>query len=110
MKSAKIAYLAYVSAVGGKTFDGRPLPTFEELGDRQKEGWSAAADSFGMSHKIGEEVTTSKGVKGVVSNISLGKSGKRCYWIDGVDSTGRPFEMYVYDDEVLESGVLAALA
>lgn len=103
MKSAKNAYTAYVAKVGGTTFDGRPLPTFEELGDRQKEGWAAAADSLGMTHKIGQELTTKRGVKGVVCNIGLSKTGKRNYWIEGIDNTGRPFDLSVYEDEVLEA-------
>lgn len=46
---AREAWNAYAGAVGGTTFDGKPLPAwdFEEgretLGDRQKEGWRAAA-------------------------------------------------------------------
>lgn len=36
-------YAAYCAAVGGTTFDGRPLPTFDQLGDRQKDGWAAVA-------------------------------------------------------------------
>ena len=39
------AYEAYCAAVGGTTFDGKPLPTFQELGDRQRAGWEAAAEA-----------------------------------------------------------------
>lgn len=39
---AKAAYDAYSKEVGGTTFDGRPLPAFEELGERQQRGWEAA--------------------------------------------------------------------
>jgi len=42
---AKAAWKAYAVAVGGKTFDGKPLPTWDELGERQKKGWIAAADA-----------------------------------------------------------------
>ena len=37
------AWLAYARTVGGKTFDGKPLPEWEALGEVQKEGWEAAA-------------------------------------------------------------------
>ena len=37
------AYERYCAGVGGTTFDGRALPTWSELGDRQKAGWLAAA-------------------------------------------------------------------
>ena len=37
------AYERYCAGVGGTTFDGRALPTWHELGNRQKAGWIAAA-------------------------------------------------------------------
>ena len=37
------AWEAYVVAVGGETFDGKPLPAWDGLGPVQKEGWEAAA-------------------------------------------------------------------
>ena len=39
---ARETYERYCAAVGGTTFDGKPLPDFTELGDRQKAGWCAA--------------------------------------------------------------------
>lgn len=39
----KLAWDAYSLTVGGKTFDGKPLPTWEQLGLPQKQGWNAAA-------------------------------------------------------------------
>jgi len=33
---AEIACDAYAEAVGGTTFDGKELPKFEDLGERQK--------------------------------------------------------------------------
>lgn len=41
--TAPEVYAAYCVAVGGTTFDGRPLFTFAELGARQKAGWEAVA-------------------------------------------------------------------
>lgn len=38
----KIAWDAYVKAVGGKTFDDKPLPDWLHVGDRQKAGWNEA--------------------------------------------------------------------
>lgn len=43
---ARIAWDAYAVAVGGKTFDGKPLPTYEQLGETQKAGWAAAAEAI----------------------------------------------------------------
>jgi hypothetical protein len=37
------AYAIYAQAVGGTTFDGKPLPTFEQLGERQRAAWEAVA-------------------------------------------------------------------
>ena len=42
----RVAWDAYARAVGGKTFDEKPLPTWEELGERQKEGWASAAQAI----------------------------------------------------------------
>ena len=39
----KLAWDTYAETVGGTTFDGKPLPTWEELGQRQRDGWTAAA-------------------------------------------------------------------
>lgn len=44
MKSAAmIAYEAYCQQAGGKTYDGKPLPTYEELGTDRQACWEAAA-------------------------------------------------------------------
>lgn len=40
--TAKECWGAYAVAVGGKTFDGKPLPEFDKLGKQQK-GWEAVA-------------------------------------------------------------------
>jgi len=43
--NGQIAWEAYAKSVGGTTFDGKPLPTWNELGDRQQAGWEAAANA-----------------------------------------------------------------
>lgn len=40
---AKSAYDAYCKKAGGKTFDGKPLPNFDELGADRQSCWIAAA-------------------------------------------------------------------
>lgn len=35
-------WAAYAAQAGGKTFDGKPLPTWEELGDERQACWRAA--------------------------------------------------------------------
>ena len=44
-KAAK-AYAAYCAQAGGVTFDGKPLPTFCELGEERQACWIAAVDSI----------------------------------------------------------------
>lgn len=100
MQAAKHAYNAYVKTVGGTTFDGRPLPTFEELGDRQKAGWQQAASQCGTEFSIGQKVQAHTGITGKVSSIGFNKTGLHSVWIDGVDSIGRPFEQHYYSNEV----------
>ncbi len=39
----QLAYAAYCRAVLGRTHDGKPVPSWDELADRTREGWQAAA-------------------------------------------------------------------
>ncbi len=41
-----IAWNTYKVAVGGTTFDGKPLPSWDELGERQRIGWEEAANAI----------------------------------------------------------------
>jgi NTP pyrophosphatase (non-canonical NTP hydrolase) len=47
MQKAKEGYEAYAAFTGGKTFDGRDMPTWENLTDRIKQAWAAAAVGMG---------------------------------------------------------------
>ena len=40
------AYAAYCVQAGGVTFDGKPLPTFYELGEERQACWIAAVDAI----------------------------------------------------------------
>jgi hypothetical protein len=40
---AKLMWDAYALQAGGKTFDGKPLPTWDELGEERQSCWIAAA-------------------------------------------------------------------
>ena len=40
---AKLMWGAYATQAGGKTFDGKPLPSWEELGEERQSCWVAAA-------------------------------------------------------------------
>jgi hypothetical protein len=40
---ARSGYDAYCKQAGGKTFDGKPLPTFEQLGLDRQACWIAVA-------------------------------------------------------------------
>ena len=47
MKSlGQLAWEAYSRGVGGLTFDEKPLPTWLELGERQRQGWEAVAEAI----------------------------------------------------------------
>ena len=101
------AYAAYCLAVGGKTFDGsRDLPKFEELGQAQQNGWTAAADTAGFAVRLGDTITTRKGLQGEVTSLSMAKTGRRGAWIDGIDSTGRPFETFVDEADIVGTDTL----
>jgi hypothetical protein len=41
-EQAKRGYEGYAASTGGKTFDGRDMPQWNELPDRIKEAWRAA--------------------------------------------------------------------
>ena len=43
MKEAKLMWDAYAVRANGKTFDGKPLPTWDELGEDRQSCWIAAA-------------------------------------------------------------------
>ena len=45
----KTAYAAYTEAVGGTTWDDKPMPMWDELNDRQRDGWIAAAVAVGFA-------------------------------------------------------------
>lgn len=48
-KSAgQIGYEAYATHTGGKTFDGRLMPTWADVAERTKEAWNAAATAIIM--------------------------------------------------------------
>jgi hypothetical protein len=43
---AQVAYEAYARSTGGKTFDGREMPQFDDLGDAIQAAWQAAAQNI----------------------------------------------------------------
>lgn len=43
MSYGETAYAAYAEHTGGKTFDGRDMPTWADLGERIQGAWEAAA-------------------------------------------------------------------
>lgn len=48
----QIAYQAYAKATGGLTHDGRPMPAWDDLGDRIQHAWAAAALALGMERTV----------------------------------------------------------
>lgn len=43
---AKKAFEAYSQEVGGKTYDGKPIPPWESLTDTVKNGWRAVVSAL----------------------------------------------------------------
>lgn len=43
---AEAGYKGYAESTGGKTFDGRDMPAWEELPDRTVQAWAAAAGAI----------------------------------------------------------------
>jgi hypothetical protein len=41
----RIAYAAYAKHTDGKTYDGRDMPKWEDLGERIQGAWRAAASA-----------------------------------------------------------------
>lgn len=52
LRLGQAGYEAYAKQTGGKTFDGRDMPTWEQLPDRIKEAWSAAAQGIVAAHRV----------------------------------------------------------
>lgn len=51
---AEKVYAAYCEKAGGKTFDNKPLPTFEQLGTERQACWQAGAQECWKSASLGE--------------------------------------------------------
>ena len=42
----RVGYEGYAASTGGKTFDGRDMPTWDALPDRIRQAWSDAATAI----------------------------------------------------------------
>jgi hypothetical protein len=53
--AGQVAFEAYRNAVNQITYDGKPIPEWEALGERQRIGWRAAAEEIirkTLSHNV----------------------------------------------------------
>ena len=50
-ESGRIGYEAYARFTGGKTFDGRTMPTWDALPERIRDAWAVAASAVIAAHK-----------------------------------------------------------
>lgn len=66
---AKIAYRAYATSTGGKTFDGRDMPDWDDLGDRVQAAWTAAAEAVRVA--VAPVVTWTSPTPAVASGPAL---------------------------------------
>lgn len=48
VSDGQYAYAAYgaASGAGTRTWDGRPMPTWDQMGDQQRAGWIAVGRAF----------------------------------------------------------------
>ncbi len=46
----QIAYEAYAKSTGGKTYDGRDMPKWDDLPEAIRTAWRAAADAVLVGH------------------------------------------------------------
>lgn len=46
---AALAYTAYAEAVGGRAYNGDPLPAWDALPDAIKAAWAASADAVRLA-------------------------------------------------------------
>jgi hypothetical protein len=49
---AREGYEAYCKQAGGKTFDGKPLPTYDELGAERQACWLAATKQIVAAYAV----------------------------------------------------------
>ena len=49
---AREGYEAYSKEAGGKTFDGKPLPTYAELGEERQACWVAATKQIVAAYAV----------------------------------------------------------
>lgn len=54
----KRAFDAYNESVGGKTWDGKPIPPWELLTERIREAWRCASDAVIHGVECGDEGPT----------------------------------------------------
>lgn len=47
LELAEVAFKAYNEAAGGKTWDGKDIPPFSDVGDKVRANWVAAVKAAG---------------------------------------------------------------
>lgn len=74
---ARRGYEGYAASTGGKTFDGRQMPGWDELPDRIKEAWRAAIVAA-VDNEPRKETLTDKQVRLLheMGTVEIGKKLK----------------------------------
>ncbi len=54
LERAKAGYEAYAKSTGGKTYDGKDMPKWDEVPQKIKDAWNAAATAIAETEE-GEE-------------------------------------------------------
>lgn len=63
---ARSAYDAYGRAVGYKNFQGKPMPEWDQLGEKVKAGWRAASHS--VAHEVAKMLSDPKTYQKVLND------------------------------------------
>lgn len=83
MKSlGQIAFEAYVAAVGGKTYDDKPIPQWSEVKPTVQQGWEAAAEAASaqptvVQEPVGADVAIWEFMFAIYQNLKAAKPDDR---------------------------------
>lgn len=94
---AQKLHAAYVGVLG-------EIPAWDKLGEGERAAWEAVAtvvaQRWPFKHLIGDTVADKYSVHGTIRSLSLDEHGRAGYWLQCLDSAGRPFDYYVEQGDI----------